>query len=354
MSICNLDHFAEAYWEPRRHVLVGGAFDPLHEGHLAYFEEARRLGPLVCAVSPDPTVAAKGKTPCLPELTRLKVLNACSLVEHVTLAADKAAVIRALQPVAYVVGMDHVESLPDDERAACEDVGTRIVFVDCREASSSDLLADYERRRTTEKLAAFERFVQGQTPAKEPWVPVTDYSFEARAEAEGDHPFLIRDVFQPRKLLDVGCGHGYLLRMLAFLGICGDGMDVQRLGPFALPGGFYTRSISDPELYMERDHDLVICREVLEHLTVKQIAIAVRNLVKLSSKFVYVTTRFTAKSALLDVDGSDDLDPTHISLLHQDFLRSLFVLEGCTRRADLEAKLDWQHKSRVLVYEVPA
>jgi hypothetical protein len=40
----------------------------------------------------------------------------------------------------------------------------------------------------------------------------------------------------------------------------------------------------------------------------------------------------------LDVATSDDLDPTHISMLNQDFLRVLFVLEGFKRRADLEER----------------
>ncbi len=47
---------------------------------------------------------------------------------------------------------------------------------------------------------------------------------------------------------------------------------------------------------------------------------------------------------------SDDLDPTHITMLNQDLLRLLFILEGFKRRADLETAMDWQHKGRVLVY----
>jgi len=45
------------------------------------------------------------------------------------------------------------------------------------------------------------------------------------------------------------------------------------------------------------------------------------------------------------------VDPTHITLLNKDFLRLLFVLEGCRVRPDLEQKMDWGHKGRVLVYE---
>jgi hypothetical protein len=41
-------------------------------------------------------------------------------------------------------------------------------------------------------------------------------------------------------------------------------------------------------------------------------------------------------------------------MLNQDLLRTLFVLEGCTRRMDLEEKLDHRKLGRCLVYEVPA
>ena len=53
----------------------------------------------------------------------------------------------------------------------------------------------------------------------------------------------------------------------------------------------------------------------------------------------------------MDVDTSDKLDPTHITMMHQAFLRALFVLEGFRRRADLEAAMDWKKLGRVLVYE---
>jgi len=39
-------------------------------------------------------------------------------------------------------------------------------------------------------------------------------------------------------------------------------------------------------------YDLVICREVLEHLTVFQIKKTVENMVRMTSRFIYCTTRF--------------------------------------------------------------
>ena len=99
-------------------------------------------------------------------------------------------------------------------------------------------------------------------------------------------------------------------------------------------------------------YDLVICREVLEHLTVLEVTRAVANMVRLSSRFIYVTTRFHPNPAdLLDFNQKDDLDPSHITLLNKDMLRLMFVLEGCRSRPDLEARMDWGNKGRVLVLE---
>ena len=209
----------------------------------------------------------------------------------------------------------------------------------------------------------FEVFVQQQQPASVPWQPVTDYSFEARKAIEGIHPNLIKDVFQPACVLDVGCGYGTLIRLLIELDVIVCGMDTSD------HGDEWVGDITKLETCPPYKYDLVICREVLEHLTVLQIRQAVRNLCRLSSKFCYVTTRFCHEHkyewtddmyarhlplghALLQVQDHDDLDPTHITMLTQDFLRMLFVLEGAKRRADLEAKMDHMHKGRVLVYEV--
>ena len=205
-------------------------------------------------------------------------------------------------------------------------------------------------------LEQFEDLVLSQKPAEVPWEPVTDYSFEARKAIEGPHPQLIKDVFDPTRAFDVGCGPGHLVRMLRSLGIDCDGFDKDansllkhrhcHKGDITSFGGYQML------LRWDGPRELVICREVLEHMTLRQIRKAVTNLCALSSRYVYVTTRFHPNPAsLFDVATSDGLDPTHISMLNQDFLRVLFVLEGFKRRADLEERLDWQQKHRVLVYE---
>ena len=191
-----------------------------------------------------------------------------------------------------------------------------------------------------------------QRTAIKPWMPVTDYSFDARKAIEGDHPQLIRDVLQPIRLLDVGCGHGHLVRLLREQGVRAYGVDVT-VPPLLASQGIQYGDVTNERTIPQKTYDVVVCREVLEHLTIRGVVLAVRTLVATSTRLIYVTTRFAkAPRSLLTVDTADDLDPTHITMLNQDLLRLLFVLEGCTRRADLEAQMDWKKLGRVLVYEV--
>jgi SAM-dependent methyltransferase len=193
---------------------------------------------------------------------------------------------------------------------------------------------------------AVERFcnlLQTQAPAK-PWQPVTDYSYEGRLPVEEPHAARIKQTFYPQLVLDYGCGFGHLVKLLRDLGVYAWGYEPNRP-----PRPELHRSTHVP--FQDQQCDLVICREVLEHVELRHVAALVRDLCRLSAKYVYLTTRFHPNpDHLLDVATSDDLDPTHITLLNKDFLRLLFVLEGFVRDAEKEAAMDWQHKGRALVY----
>lgn len=197
-------------------------------------------------------------------------------------------------------------------------------------------------------LADFEALVLTQQPAETNWVPVTDYSFAGRAIVEGQHPRRIKDVFEPTRVLDVGCGpERALTRLLREQGIQATAVD--RVEVY----GDYRLDIAEPLniLDIDLESDLVICREVLEHLTIRQIRQAVANLCVLSTRFVYGTTRFSSEHDLLRVETKDDLDPTHITIMAKDFLKLLFVLEGFRWRQDLADEMDWLGKQRTFVFE---
>ena len=183
-----------------------------------------------------------------------------------------------------------------------------------------------------------------------------NYSLETRRQIEARNPLLIKEVFQPTKVLDLGCGPGALMHLLWEIGVDVEGIDFAEtsrgLATPQVADRITVGQVTDPSLKPAGMYDLVICREVLEHLTVLQIRQAVANMVRMTSAFVYVTTRFHPQPAsLLDFTTQFDVDPSHITLLNKDMLRLLFVLEGCRSRPDLEATMDWGNKGRVLVLE---
>jgi SAM-dependent methyltransferase len=183
-----------------------------------------------------------------------------------------------------------------------------------------------------------------------------NYSLETRRRIEAKNPSLIKEVFQPTKVLDLGCGPGALMHLLWELGVDVEGIDFaessRELATPEVRDRISVGQVTDLTLKRPGAYDLVICREVLEHLTVLQVKQAVVNMVRLTSKFIYVTTRFhPSPQSLLDFTTQFDVDPTHITLLNKDMLRLMFVLEGCRSRPDLEARMDWGGKGRVLVLE---
>lgn len=195
------------------------------------------------------------------------------------------------------------------------------------------------------RLPAFEALVFSQQPASAPWAPVTDYSEDARKAAEGPHAQLIVDTFNPVYAIDVGCGFNYLAKWVNEIIGCTAMFGMDKDNAAADFNEDVTCRLTDGY------YDLVVCREVLEHLTILDIRKAVANLCRLSRRYVYGTTRFSSEHDLLRVETSDDLDPTHITLMSRDFLRLLFALEGFRWRGDLADRMDWMKKGRTFAFE---
>lgn len=215
-------------------------------------------------------------------------------------------------------------------------------------------------------IAEFERAIFAQKPTTSDHYDAeyftgewraegNSYNLETRREIEGRNPHLIKEVFQPDKVLDLGCGPGSLMHLLHEIGVDVEGIDFaessRQLATPEVRDRIVTGNTFEP-IKPDNAYDLVISREVMEHLTVFQVKKTVENMVRMTSKFIYVTTRFHPEPAsLVDFTTQFDVDPTHITLLNKDMLRLMFVLEGCRSRPDLEARMDWLNRGRVIVME---
>lgn len=348
--------------------MVDGGFDPLHAGHVAYFKAAAELGaPVLCNIASDQYVAGK-HAPFLPEAQRLQIVESIGTIDHVHLNEhDTETILRELQPKYYVKGKDWEGRLPQEQVEICAEFGIEVVYLDTVLDSSTRILDEHcACRDTTRLVAKFEEFVRQQRPSSaeaydaeyftEGWRDDGHaYTLESRRKREADHPQVIKDVFAPERALDIGCGPGFLMLFLQEIGVQADGIDhsadVLELAPPEVRDQIRVADISDTGIPAD-SYDLVICREVFEHLTLLQVRVAVANICRMSSRYAYVTTRFNRDPEhLFSVQTKDDLDPTHITRMNKDLLRLMFVLEGFHCRPDLEAKIDWLGKGRVMVYE---
>ena len=124
--------------------MVDGAFDPIHPGHVAYFEAAAALGrPVLCNVSPDDYVSTKHR-PFLTQAERGAVLDAFRSLDYVHLSSGSTRdVLVELRPHSYAKGADWRGRLPAEEVAACEEHQIEIVYLDTVFASSTALLDRY-------------------------------------------------------------------------------------------------------------------------------------------------------------------------------------------------------------------
>jgi cytidyltransferase-like protein len=348
--------------------MVDGAFDPLHAGHVEYFNRASRLGlPLLCNVASDHYLDRK-HYPVLPQGERAQVIDALRPIEYVHASEfDTEGVLRELRPRYYVKGDDWKGRLPEDQVAICEEHNIEIVYLDTVINSSSEILRRFLAHHGVESsLERYETFVLNQ---EEPgsrefsadyftatWrAEGNAYTVETRRKMEGRNPELIKEVFAPKRVIDMGCGPGALMFLLWETGVTADGVDFspvsKQIAPPEVADRIRMGSIADIDL-PDDSYDLVICREVFEHMPVISVQKAVQNLTRISSRFVYVTTRFhPSPTSLFDVSTEFDVDPTHITCMNKDMLRLMFLLQGFRRRADLEARMDWLNKNRVLVYE---
>jgi D-inositol-3-phosphate glycosyltransferase len=137
---------------------------------------------------------------------------------------------------------------------------------------------------------------------------------------------LIVSELAPRTVLDAGCAIGFLVEALRGGGVEAWGIDIseyaieqvpETIRPFCWAG-----SVTDE---LERDYDLIVCIEVLEHLPPHLAPIAVANFCGHTNEVLFSASP----------DGFRD--PTHLNVQPTDYWVELFGRHGFFRNLDLDA-----------------
>ncbi len=289
-------------------VMVDGSFDPLHDGHIEYFEQASKLGfPVLCNVTPDSITEEKHPV-MLQASHRARVLDALKTLTYVHVSDRPTVnVLRRLQPKTYVKGPDWEGQLPEKEIQACAELNIEIAHTSGLTNSSRKLLSSISPRPPTlQELDGFEAFLANQDATgssgfdegyfADTWRDnEAAYTLEARRQIEGRHPALVSDVFSPERVLDAGCGPGILMQLLAEFGLDVTGVDhsdaAQALADPEIKSRIHVAELKELP-FSDDSFDLVICREVLEHIPLRDYLTVIGELRRVSSRYVYVTTRF--------------------------------------------------------------
>ena len=144
-------------------VVATGGFDPIHSGHIAYLEEASKLGDiLIVGVNSDSWLTRKKGYPFMPSTERVAIVKALSCVDHCVLFddTDGSAIeairnARLLYPNSQIVfsngGDRTIHNIPEQE-AFKDDSTVEFVFGvggDFKMNSSSWILQEWKAPKNT-------------------------------------------------------------------------------------------------------------------------------------------------------------------------------------------------------------
>ncbi len=130
----------------------------------------------------------------------------------------------------------------------------------------------------------------------------------------------------PKTVLDVGCAKGFLVEFLRKRGIAAWGLDISdyaiseiasEIRPYCHVG-----SVTDS---LEKNYDLIVCQEVLEHVSKEDAQQAIRNICAHTSDILF-------SSSPLDLT-----EPTHINIQPPEMWGRLFAEQGFFRDCNFDS-----------------
>lgn len=134
-------------WKNNRVVLVGGAFDVLHQGHIAHLADAKSRGDvLVVHITGDQRLREKkGREPIFSAKERALIISALACVDHVFIYEGRHYDQRILETVRPTILYFNMEAYTDDVKRRLNESdmsGTRIFVSKKAKVNSSSRIID--------------------------------------------------------------------------------------------------------------------------------------------------------------------------------------------------------------------
>ena len=108
LGLSKISELVKTYKKNKKTVVMcHGAFDVIHYGHIAHFEEAKKLGDvLIVSVTSDKFINKGPNRPFFNEDIRLKTLSSLQVVDHVVISNSDVAIsnISKIKPNIYCKG----------------------------------------------------------------------------------------------------------------------------------------------------------------------------------------------------------------------------------------------------------
>jgi len=160
----------------------------------------------------------------------------------------------------------------------------------------------------------------------------------------------LKATFQPKRVLDAGCGMGFLIKWLREYGVEAYGFDISSYAvkhvsdePYLTPGKVDIRpyllqaELGKPLPYKDDTFDLVTSLDVFEHLTVEQAIRGIQELERVTSRYIFMIITVHDESSAEVLPRGAKGDPTHVTIAGPDFWHRLFSEHtNLVRREDLE------------------
>lgn len=112
-------------------VCVSGYFNPLHCGHIEYFENSKKLGTkLIVIVNNDKQAILKKGSTFMNENERLKIIRSLKIVDFAVLSIDEdrtvCKTLESIHPDIFTNGGDQSNDIIP-EKEICEKLGIKLV-----------------------------------------------------------------------------------------------------------------------------------------------------------------------------------------------------------------------------------